>query len=145
MRLSNPLSSFGLEQLIVESRPIKVTGGYTGFHSVVVWILRADISRGAQRICKTKKMNKDINMLLSSQRPLAFAFIETSQKILFLRKLMLTLSNLIKAERLHNLQASESMINKSRTNALLPSLWSLYNQGYLCRFVRAPWSPLVTS
>lgn len=73
-------------------------------------------------------MNKDINMLLASQSPLAFVFIETSQKNLVLKKLMLTLSNSVKAECVHNLQASESMTNKCGTNALPPSFWLLYNQ-----------------
>lgn len=103
---------------------------------------RADISRDAQRICETKKMNKDINMLLSSQSPLAFVFIETSQKILFLKKLMLALSNLVMAEHLHNLQASESMINKYSTNALFPSFWLLYNQWV---FMQVCESALITS
>lgn len=103
---------------------------------------RADISRDAQRICETKKMNKDINMLLSSQSPLAFVFIETSQKILFLKKLMLTLSNLIMAEHLHNLQASESMINKYSINVLFPSFWLLYNQWV---FMQVCESALITS
>lgn len=103
---------------------------------------RADISRDAQRICETKKMNKDISMLLSSQSPLAFVFIETSQKILFLNKLLLTLSNLIMAEHLHNLQASESMIKKYSTNALFPSFWLLYNQWV---FMQVCESALITS
>lgn len=57
---------------------------------------RFDISKDTHRICE-KKMNKDINILLSSQSPLAFSFIETSQKnVSFLKKLMSTLANLIK-------------------------------------------------
>jgi len=60
---------------------------------------RADISRDAQMIGETKKINKDVNILLSSQSPLAFV-------------LMLTLPNLIKAEHVHNLQASECRIKK---------------------------------
>lgn len=103
---------------------------------------RADISRDAQRICEMKTMNTDINMLLSSQSPLAFVFSETSQRNLFLKKLMLTLSDLIKAERLHNLQASESVINKYSTNALLPSSWLLYNQWALMQVCE---SALITS
>lgn len=102
---------------------------------------RADISRDAQRICEAK-MNKDISMLLSSQSPLAFVFIKISQKNLFLKQLMLTLSNLIKAEHLHNLQASESMVNKYSTNALLPSFWLLYNQWV---FMQVCESALITS
>lgn len=57
---------------------------------------RAEISRDAQRSCETKTVNKDINILLSSQSLLAFVFIESSQKNLYLKKLMFTLSNLIK-------------------------------------------------
>lgn len=74
-------------------------------------------------------MNKYVNMLLSSQSPLAFLFIETSQKnVSFLKKLMLTLANLIKAEHFHNLQASESMINKYSIDTLVFSFGLLYNQ-----------------
>lgn len=106
---------------------------------------RFDISKDTHRICE-KKMNKDINMLLSSQSPLAFLFIETSQKnVSFLKKLMSTLANLIKAEYFHNLQTSESMINKYNIDTLVLSFGLLYNQWvFIYKFVRVHSSPLVT-
>lgn len=49
---------------------------------------------------------------------------------------------MIKAEQLCNLQTSESVINKYRTSALLPSFWLLYNQG---EFMQVHESALITS
>lgn len=105
---------------------------------------RADISTDAQRRCETKTVNKDINILLSSQSPLAFAFIETSQKNLFLKKLMLMLSNVIK----QSIFVICRLVSPWQISVVPMLYFLLFGcsviSGHLHRFVRVLWSPLVT-